>query len=82
MDKDQITWQQVLDGLKNEHIDWLAFFDERQRKEIAFDVVYAKNFAHGTDGHNARLIIARFSELMDLLHDHIRIQVTGDEPPA
>lgn len=32
--------------------------NDRQLKEIAFDLLYAKFFAHGTDGDNARRIMA------------------------
>ena len=45
--------------------DWRTlFFDERQRKEIALDVIYA-HFSHDTECHNARLIIAKMAELLD-----------------
>ena len=33
--------------------------DERQAKEADFALLYAKDFAHGTDGHNRLLLIAR-----------------------
>lgn len=36
--------------------------DARQLKEILFDLFYAKYLAHGTDGHNARLIMAKLAE--------------------
>lgn len=45
---------------------WETHFDERQRKEIAFCLVYADNFGHGTDGHNIRLIVARMAQLLDM----------------
>ena len=44
---------------------WFALFDERQRKEIAFDRLYAAQFGHGTDGHNAKIIIAKLADLLD-----------------
>ena len=31
--------------------------DDRQLKEIAFCLLYARFFFHGTDGHNAKAII-------------------------
>lgn len=43
---------------------WQAAFDVRQMKEIEFSQVYAQDFHHGTDGHNAKLIIAKFVELL------------------
>lgn len=45
---------------------WETHFDERQRKEIAFCLVYADDFAHGTDGHNIRLIVAKMARLLDM----------------
>lgn len=48
-------------------IEWEKQFDERQLKEIKFCRLYAKEFAHGTDGHNAKMIIAKMAELLDLL---------------
>jgi len=44
---------------------WLTQFDERQQKEIALDRIYAAQFAHGTEGHNARLVIAKMAQLLD-----------------
>jgi len=35
--------------------------NERQLKEILFDLFYAKYLAHGTDGHNVRLIMAEMA---------------------
>lgn len=47
---------------------WLEQFDERQRKEIEFALLYANQFAHGTDGHNAKIIIARMAAMLDKIH--------------
>ncbi len=44
---------------------WNAHFDERQNKEIAFSRFYAEDFNHGTDGHNAKIIIAKMARLLD-----------------
>lgn len=46
-------------------MNWLNYFDERQQKEIEFCRLYALNFNHGTDGHNAKLIIARMAYRLD-----------------
>ena len=46
-------------------MDWRSEFDERQLKEIEFCILYATNFKHGTDGHNAKMIIAKMVELLD-----------------
>lgn len=45
--------------------EWEKQLDDRQRAEIAFAKMYAKNFAHGTDGHHRLTIIARLAELLD-----------------
>lgn len=47
---------------------WMERFDERQRKEIEFSKLYAERFRHGTDGHNAKLIIAEMAEMLDKIH--------------
>lgn len=35
--------------------------DQRQLKEIKFNLFYARQLAHGTDGHNLRLLNASFA---------------------
>ena len=44
---------------------WRARFDERQQKEIRFCELYAREFGHGTDGHNSRLVIAKMAVMLD-----------------
>lgn len=55
---------------------WRKNFDERQLKEIDFSVLYEQTFAHGTDGHNAKMIIAKMAKLLDeftfVLEDNAR----------
>jgi hypothetical protein len=48
-----------------EPVDWLTHFDDRQRKQIAFSRLYARDFGHGATGHNDMLIIAKMAELLD-----------------
>lgn len=48
-----------------EPTDWTQALDERQRKELALARLYAKDFAHGTDGHNRLLLINKLAELLD-----------------
>lgn len=38
--------------------------ETRRLKEILFALLYAKYFGHGTDGHNARLIMADQAKLL------------------
>jgi len=44
---------------------WIENFDERQKKEIEFAKLYADKFDHGTDGHNAKLIMAKMAKMLD-----------------
>jgi len=49
-------------------MNWLKNFDDRQQKEIIFSRMYASQFNHGTDGHNAKLIIAKMAEMLEKIH--------------
>jgi hypothetical protein len=49
---------------KGVNMDWLNELDERQRKEVAFACVYRDHYAHGTDGHNRLLLIAKLFDLL------------------
>jgi hypothetical protein len=54
----------------DEHGEWLLnLFNERERAEIRFSILYAQRFHHGTDGHNAKMIIAKLAELLDFHWD-------------
>jgi hypothetical protein len=44
---------------------WMNELDERQQKELLFARLYAKDFAHGTDGHHRLLLIAKLAALLD-----------------
>ena len=46
---------------------WESAFSEREQKEIKFARLYAKDFAHGTTGHNALIVIAKMAEALDIL---------------
>lgn len=45
--------------------EWLKELDDRQRKEIEFALIYTDGFAHGTDGHNRLLLIAKLARMLD-----------------
>jgi hypothetical protein len=45
--------------------DWRGQLDQRQNKEVDFCQLYLRDFAHGTDGHNAKIIIAKLAQLLD-----------------
>jgi len=42
---------------------------DRQIEEIEFSKLYAEKFNHGTDGHNAKVIIAKLAGLLDAIED-------------
>jgi hypothetical protein len=44
---------------------WETHLNERELKEVNFCREYAKNFAHGTDGHSRLMLIAKMAELLD-----------------
>ena len=46
-------------------MDWKSNFDERELKEIAFCMLYQKQFGHGTLGHNIRIIVAKMASILD-----------------
>lgn len=48
-------------------MNWQKDFDERQLDEIRFSKVYLKDFNHGTDGHNAKIIIAKMAGKLDTI---------------
>jgi len=58
-------------------MNWLNNFDERQRKEIEFSIVYLNQFEHGTDGHNAKVIIAKMASILNTLE---YISLSEDHP--
>lgn len=66
-----ITLEELQATIRDNHIHWQDLFDERQKKEIELDRIYADQFSHGTDGHNARLIIARMAATLDAILAYI-----------
>ncbi len=44
---------------------WQTHFTERELKEIDFCKVYQRDFLHGTDGHNIRLIVAKLVNILE-----------------
>jgi len=58
-------------------MNWLNSFNERQRKEIEFSIVYLNQFEHGTDGHNAKVIIAKMASILNTLE---HISLSEDHP--
>lgn len=54
---------------------WEAHVDEREFKEIELACTYARDFGHGTAGHNRLMLIAKLNDLLntyeDMLHQLI-----------
>ena len=44
--------------------NWTQAFTKRELEEIDFARIYAHDFNHGTDGHNAKIIIAKMAEIL------------------
>jgi hypothetical protein len=44
---------------------WMNELDTRQINEVYLARLYAKTFAHGTDGHSRLMLIAKLAELLD-----------------
>jgi hypothetical protein len=58
---------------------WIEQFSEREQKEILFSQLYAKQFVHGTDGHNAKIIIAKLAGLLNNCQELLKAK---DQPPV
>lgn len=54
-----------MNSVPGSHRNWRARFDSRQLKEIELARLYIQQFAHGTTGHNALLVIAKLADLAD-----------------
>lgn len=37
---------------------------EREQKEVIFSMIYAQAFAHGTNGHTDKMLIAKLARLL------------------
>ena len=53
-------------------MNWLSNFDDRQQKEIEFCKLYAEKFSHGTDGHSAKLIIAKMASILNEIENEVK----------
>lgn len=61
---------------------WKTHFTDRQKKEIAFCVDYAKKYNHGTDGHIRLVLIAKMAELLDQGLVPITLEKPDENIPA
>jgi hypothetical protein len=44
---------------------WRDELDERELKEVELALLYAKEFHHGTAGHNRLMLIAKLAAMLD-----------------
>lgn len=58
-------------------VTWKDVFTARELDEIYFNLIYKSQFNHGTDGHNARIIIAKFAELLEQMQERNKAKVVG-----
>ena len=42
-----------------------GLLDEREQKEVRFARLYARDFAHGTDGHSRIMLIAKMAYILE-----------------
>lgn len=47
--------------------DWIEGFEERERKQIRFALLYEMHFAHGAPGHLDMMVIAKLARYIDML---------------
>lgn len=59
---------------------WMSNFTDREIKEIEFAVLYKSRFAHGTDGHNAKIIIAKMAAMLDNIEEALHPRQYPDTP--
>jgi hypothetical protein len=52
--------------------EWQANLPVREIAEIAFAREYAKNYRHGTTGHNQLMLISKMAGLIDWLDSELR----------
>lgn len=53
------------EAIMQDHGEWYQRLDERQRKEVDLACVYAREYAHGTAGHNQYMLIAALVKMLD-----------------
>lgn len=56
----------------------LSFLDAREQAEVAFNIVYFRQFNHGTDAHHLRTLIAKLALQIEKLQNERKLE-TKDE---
>ena len=59
-----ITYELVTQAEADLEMDFAFGLDERMRKELRFAQTYAREFAHGTDGHSRLMLIAKLAQFL------------------
>lgn len=54
---------------------WTGLFDARQIDEICLSMQYYNDYGHGTDGHNAKSVIAKMALILDGYEARIRSDI-------
>lgn len=58
------AWEASAQAVRAIEVQQGAGLTDREMKEIEFAMLYASTFNHGTDGHNAKLIIAKLYRML------------------
>lgn len=45
--------------------EWLSLLTDREKDEVKLAQLYAKEFNHGTDGHNRLILIAKLVDIIN-----------------
>lgn len=70
--EDEAKWREH--ALKTDGI-WGENLDDRQKKEVTFARLYAREFAHGTAGHNHLMLIAKLADMLDVYEDALHYKI-------
>jgi hypothetical protein len=63
-DEVRSAWSAAAQSVRVIEVRQGAGLTDRETKEIEFALLYAQRFNHGTDGHNAKLIIAKLYRML------------------
>lgn len=67
---DNEFWEVVLDGTQGQgKAEWRDIYVDRQRRELDLAELYARDFHHGTTGHNQLMLIGSLADLIDFILD-------------
>lgn len=58
------AWSAAAQAVRDIQVRQGVGLTDRELKEIEFAMMYASRFNHGTDGHNAKIIIAKLYRML------------------